>query len=46
MNKLRKIGVNAPYIYFVDYDLKQIIMQYVEGIKVRDFLINQSQIEK
>ena len=41
--KARKLGVNVPHLYHVDN--KSIIMMYVEGIKLKEYL-NSEEKEK
>lgn len=38
MAKARKSGINTPYIIYVDILQRSIYMQYIESIKLRDFL--------
>jgi Kae1-associated kinase Bud32 len=38
MVKARKCGVNVPYIMHVDVEHKYLIMQYIDGVKLKDFL--------
>lgn len=38
MVKARKCGVNVPYIMNVDFENKSIIMSYVNGLKLKDYL--------
>jgi len=40
MTKVRKLGLNTPYIMYTDFANRRIYMEYVQGIKVKDFLIN------
>lgn len=40
MVKARKCGVNVPYIMQIDLENKHLIMQYVDGKKLKDFLNN------
>lgn len=38
MAKARKAGVNTPFLYNVNLENRQIYMQHVESIKLRDFI--------
>jgi tRNA A-37 threonylcarbamoyl transferase component Bud32 len=38
MGKARKLGINIPYIMEVDTEIKTITMQFVDGLKLKDFL--------
>ncbi len=38
MTKARKIGINTPYVLFVDMPERKIYMQYVRAETARDYL--------
>jgi len=38
MVRARKCGVNVPFVLHVDTERKHIIMQYVDGHKLKDYL--------
>ncbi|CAD8043343.1 unnamed protein product [Paramecium primaurelia] len=38
LSKARQLGVNVPHLYYVDNN--QIIMMYIDGIKLKDYLNN------
>jgi Kae1-associated kinase Bud32 len=38
MTKARRSGVNVPFVLNVDQEEKHLLMQYVDGPKLKDFL--------
>lgn len=38
LSKARQLGVNVPHLYYVDNN--QIIMMYIDGVKLKDYLNN------
>jgi TP53 regulating kinase-like protein len=38
MHEARKAGVATPIIYLVDLEMNEIVMQYIEGSRLREFL--------
>jgi len=38
MARARKAGVNTPFLLSIDLDRRYMIMQYVEGMKLKDWL--------
>lgn len=42
MARALKAGINTPYVMQADYEAKKIYMQYIEGLKLRDFIFKHS----
>ena len=40
IHKVKESGVNSPHIYEVDLEEFKIIMEYIEGIRMKDYLNN------
>jgi len=38
MHEAKKAGVPTPFIYMVDLEATEIVMEYIEGIRLREFL--------
>jgi tRNA A-37 threonylcarbamoyl transferase component Bud32 len=43
MIKCLKAGISVPAIYFVDLPNNRIVLEYVNGITLKDFLTSHSQ---
>ena len=40
LNEVKKFGVPTPTIYFVDRENFDIVMEYIEGVRLKDYLQN------
>jgi len=38
MIRARKAGINVPYVMHADFNARKIYMQFIEGVKLRDFI--------
>ncbi|MCX8176371.1 MAG: KEOPS complex kinase/ATPase Bud32 [Candidatus Bathyarchaeota archaeon] len=45
LSEVKKFGVPTPAIYFVDRENFDIIMEYVEGVRLKDYLQNTKEID-
>ncbi|KAL4427537.1 hypothetical protein ABPG74_019493 [Tetrahymena malaccensis] len=45
MIRARKAGINTPYVMQTDFVQRKIYMQYIDGLKLRDFLFQNQKTE-